>query len=146
MGTNFYWKEEGESPPTIKLCHGGSITIPSIGVDDPRIHIGKRSAAGKWCHDCDVSLCKGGRFAVHNSMSNWDDRCMGCGKHTSDVGFACSFTWAQDQEKVVKILLANQCKVVVVDEYGSEHTGQEFSKVLTSVKVEFYDSIGKEFF
>lgn len=40
MGTNFYWQSligEGED-------------------DDPTVHIGKRSAAGLYCWDCDISL------------------------------------------------------------------------------------------
>ena len=49
MGTNFYIKG---SPKTANL-------------DDPKWHIGKRSAAGLYCFDCGVTLCEQGEKFVH---------------------------------------------------------------------------------
>lgn len=58
-------------------------------------HIGKRSAAGKYCWDCGVTLCKAGADHVHESpacgISNirlyieeskklWYERCPKCGR------------------------------------------------------------------
>lgn len=31
------------------------------------LHIGKRLAAGQYCYDCNVTLCKGGNAMVHSS-------------------------------------------------------------------------------
>lgn len=49
MGTNFYLKG-----------HRGD--------DDPKYHIGKRSAAGLYCWDCRITLCKGGESAIHRGQ------------------------------------------------------------------------------
>lgn len=52
MGTNFYlagWQKLADSD------------------DDPAVHVGKRSAAGLYCWDCGVTLCKAGIQGVHSS-------------------------------------------------------------------------------
>lgn len=105
MGTNFY-------------------IAGYIDHDDPRYHIGKRSAAGLYCYDCGVTLCKGGEDAIHESSSSWHDACPKCGKtHEKEpledsavgreLGFnkrpptqetgvkgCSSFTWAMDPNKL----------------------------------------------
>jgi hypothetical protein len=50
--------------------------------DDPAYHIGKRSAAGWYCWDCRVTLCKGGISMVHRGSSQDDfyEACPKCGK------------------------------------------------------------------
>ena len=58
MGTNFYIRGYRQS-------------------DDPKFHVGKRSAAGLYCWDCDVSLCMG---EVHSGRSQWYEACPKCGK------------------------------------------------------------------
>lgn len=78
MGTNFYWLIGSDND-------GGS----------ERGHIGKRSAAGQYCYDCDVTLCKAGKANVHSAGSarsssfeellashrrDWYDRCPRCGQ------------------------------------------------------------------
>ena len=53
MGTNYYltgYKNDDEK-------------------DSAEFHIGKRSAAGLFCFDCGVTLCKGGVREVHHSSS-----------------------------------------------------------------------------
>lgn len=48
---------------------------------DPEFHIGKRSAAGLYCYDCGVTLCKGGEERIHMSSDNeWHTECPKCGK------------------------------------------------------------------
>lgn len=56
MGTNFYFKRS-------------LLDLPEdTDSDDPRIHIGKRSAAGLYCWDCDETLHKEGRERIHYSV------------------------------------------------------------------------------
>lgn len=52
MGTNFY---------TIDITKNEKIDHM-----DPEFHIGKRSAAGLYCWDCDITLCKDGKEFVHH--------------------------------------------------------------------------------
>lgn len=67
MGTNFYIRGHRRD-------------------DDPGYHIGKRSAAGMYCWDCGVTLCKDGNEAVHQGRSEWHKSCPKCGAkpHTED--------------------------------------------------------------
>jgi len=134
MGTNFYRKGY-------------------IGNDNPDYHIGKRSAAGWYCWDCNVSLCKDGDSAVHTSTRDkWYDKCPICGKGIDkedlnnstvgrELGFnksrpkrktgvssCCSFTWARDLGRIRKIQ----------DEYGRHYTKEEFLEVLEECPIEFY--------
>jgi len=60
MGTNFYVRGFRHS-------------------DDPEHHLGKRSAAGRYCWDCRVTLCMGGEEAIHYGRSEWYDECPKCG-------------------------------------------------------------------
>ena len=107
MGTNFY-----------KRGH--------CREDDPDNHLGKRSAAGLYCWDCGVTLCKAGESRIHHSgfdrEATWYTKCPQCGAEpmgadisTSAVGRelgfnkaapaakrgvdgCASFTWAMPQE------------------------------------------------
>src|SRR5437879_5718682 len=72
MGTNFYWRTAATLLPT-----GEDVPEDS---DDPRIHIGKRSAAGPYCWDCDQTLCKDGIDGIHQGKSGWYPACPRCGK------------------------------------------------------------------
>lgn len=96
MGTNYYFiLDECGYVPT---GHGdGTFDIDS---EDPRVHIGKRSAAGLYCWDCGVSLCKEGEQFVHYSArprhfssladdlaaerGKWNTACPICGKIRMD--------------------------------------------------------------
>jgi len=81
MGTNFYIKGHRDS-------------------DEPKYHIGKRSAAGLYCWKCRTTLCKDGKSEIHsgpkdvkynsggfmdikdyNEKENerWYDKCPHCG-------------------------------------------------------------------
>lgn len=99
MGTNFYVRGFRHS-------------------DDPEYHLGKRSAAGVYCWDCRITLCKGGEDGIHMGKSDWHDGCPKCGATRSneslenntagrELGFnknapetktgvksCCSFGWA----------------------------------------------------
>lgn len=47
-------------------------------------HIGKRSAAGRYCWDCGVTLCIDGEYYVHYSDHAWYDYCPKCGRTKDD--------------------------------------------------------------
>lgn len=66
MGTNFYLK---------------FLERPSDDMD-PTYHVGKRSAAGLFCWDCQITMCKAGPDKVHYYEHNkgWHDQCPKCGK------------------------------------------------------------------
>jgi len=142
MGTNFYWIKDSEDPM------------------DPRVHIGKRSAAGLYCWDCGVTLCKEGVSAIHSSDSNWYEKCPKCGKEPEkegwgnavgrELGFAknspkkktgvkscSSFTWAQKIETIQKRIQDNLTKKVIKDEYDRTYTGKEFLKILEECPIQF---------
>ena len=146
MGTNFYWSDNGSE--------GG--------------HIGKRSAAGLFCWDCNETLCIGGFSGIHRS-SGFHDSCQKCGavkvaegwesSGGVELGFATprrhrpkgvrscsSFSWATDS-MLARIRCAeeseNEC---VIDEYGRKLKGREFLAMLeNNCPVQFFDSIGVEF-
>lgn len=56
--------------------------------DSPKWHIGKRSAAGLFCWDCNVTLCKAGNAGIHvgenslnmseNPRRRWHSACPIC--------------------------------------------------------------------
>lgn len=83
MGTNFY------------------LNVKNLDHENADTHIGKRSAAGLYCWDCGVTLCKGGEEAIHygcrtsghsNPFCNcgWYDVCPKCGKSKVDEDFSNS--------------------------------------------------------
>jgi len=111
MGTNFY-------------ING----LPGVSMDDPRTHIGKRSAAGMYCWDCKRTLCKTGEADIHVTDprdNKWSEVCLSCGKGRAkesledstagrELGFnkntptvksgvrSCSsFTWAQEPAPIL---------------------------------------------
>lgn len=133
--------------------------------EDPRRHIGKRSAAGAFCWDCGLTLCKGGNERIHFSDSEWHDACPQCGatpvreslaeSDRLELGFAnhaavperagrsirqaSSFTWAQDPEGLPE-------NVTVEDEYGRTFTMRQFREdVLGACPVQFTDYTGAWF-
>lgn len=140
MGTNYYWRKGRE-------------------------HIAKTSAAGYWCYDCNVTLCKGGITKVH-SGAEWSKECPKCGKprdrqHGSNalvelfgyknvrkltnVGFMYSLTWAQDPEYVKAKCLFKSRKFAVVDEYDRLMTGNQFLELIEGTQIKFDELIGQEF-
>ena len=137
MGTNFY-THKYESPK--------------------RAHIGKRSAAGLYCWDCGVTLCRG---RVHYDNERYDV-CPKCGKapvKEADGGMAfrelgfnkstprkkegvascSSFSWAVQPDE-----WRGLCRFVY-DEYGRRLTKKEFLQVLEECPLQFFDCIGVDF-
>ena len=133
MGTNFYIKGKRDN-------------------DDPKYHIGKRSAAGLYCWDCRVTLCKGGESRVHYGDAFYD-KCPKCGKSHEketlsnsaigrELGFnttkpekksgvkgCSSFIWARPLGKIKHI----------VDEYGTEYSLEEFKAMLAECPIQTTD-------
>lgn len=82
MGTNYYWRVPDLTLPTGERA--------PLDRDDPIIHIGKRSSAGLYCWDCDLTLCKAGMAGIHHSdirpgesyaderKRRWHERCPTC--------------------------------------------------------------------
>lgn len=144
MGTNFYvrgWK--------------------SANAMDPKYHIGKRSAAGLYCWDCGLTLCKGGEAKVHYD-SEWYKQCPQCGKKPKNEGIAhsaagrelgfnseaprrktgvsscCSFNWVMEPGQFL------DRKVTVWNEYGDNFSMDEFKAILEECPIQ-YKSIGEWF-
>ena len=144
MGTNFYWTR------VVKFRKD----------DDPKVHIGKRSAAGMYCWDCGLTI------------RDWRKECPKCrqkpvkeglsaGPAAVELGFAeprkerptgvrgySSFAWAQEPDRVREKCLKfhNRFLRVIVDEYGWKMTGRKFVRMLdANCPVQFMDSIGRWF-
>lgn len=134
MGTNFYWSGHQ---------HEESI----------QYHIGKRSAAGRYCYDCGSTFNCDGTQLIHNSKEKrlgWSKVCPCCGKGpegedtkynpimvelgfektgekpTEGIAGASSFTWTMMKHlwDLEKMIADDQ--PAVVDEYGREYTAKEF--------------------
>lgn len=157
MGTNFYWVDPDR------------VGVPAIPARD---HIGKRSAAGWYCYDCNMPLVRGGDAnLVHHSADAVVDRCPKCGQSKPsehfasgsaaiELGFATprkgrksrgiascsSFTWGQDPVNVQRLCEQHATEKVIIDEYGREMTGQEFmSMVFANCPLQFTHAIGVDF-
>lgn len=143
MGTNFYYRDK-----TKQL-----------------IHIGKRSAAGAYCWDCHITLCKGGDDAVHTNDSDWHTACPVCGKKYKpesleesatgrELGFnkhkphvkkgvsSCSsFNWAVSPQDFFLTIRPEH----IEDEYGHKYNFKHFVDVLKECPIVYYQSIGADF-
>ena len=160
MGTNFYWRDVIVKATGVR---------PELDADDPAIHIGKRSAAGPYCWDCDLTLCFGGAAAVHTGAT-FADACPRCDSPSApaslasgaagvELGFAApnterptgvataaSFSWAQEEAVVVMACKRQPNAEIIVDEYGRTLTGREFLDMLeANCPLQFTDGIGSRF-
>jgi hypothetical protein len=165
MGTNFYWKVDRDD----RLPTGEPVPYDS---EHPSIHLGKRSAAGLYCWDDDVTLCTAGNEGIHMGLA-FHATCPVCGKGPEpfvafregpaavELGFAkpntarptgvrgaSSFTWAQDPAPALRACRSRRGrpKALIVDEYGRDMTGPEFLEMLESnCPIQFTTSIGSWF-
>lgn len=125
-------------------------------------HIGKRSAAGMYCYDCGITLCKTGKDKIHHHESDWFETCPVCGKTPieenlsessvgRELGFnngpfktkigvkSCSsFTWAMPPSKL-------KSKRHIKDEYNWRFTMEEFKEILDECPIQYYSLIGLDF-
>lgn len=156
MGTNYYFR--------------GSDLEDSRSGD----HIGKRSAAGAYCWDCMISLCRYGEREVHKAplkdLGNWFfNICPNCGKSPqkmdfSQPGHAAGIELGFSSERTKRDTGVTSCssfswdigpdKAIlrlwageeVIDEYGHEMSAEEFLAMLDlNCPIRFYDSIGRDF-
>jgi len=164
MGTNFYWKKE-HSP--CSQCGRSEPEEMEYGN-----HIGKRSAAGLYCWECKVTLCKKGESQVHmgNSLEDgdkeWYTSCPKCGRKPEEskdwktsagleLGFSkytevsvegvqgcSSFSWVEEPNVVFERLDSGH---TVIDEYGRGYMAEEFKEILERCPILFYDSVGVDF-
>lgn len=131
-----------------------------------KIHLGKRSAAGLYCFDCCITLCKGGRDQVHHGSGDrselWYDECPVCGAepvkedmNTSSVGkelgfnkkpqikthvrSCASFRWAVEPAMMKKV------RGNIRNEYGDKFTEKQFHELVHDCPIQYFDSIGQEF-
>lgn len=150
MGTNFYFLE---SP--LKCPHCDKL----IGKPREGEHIGKRSAAGLYCYDCDRTLVCDSNEGIHRtSHPPKYDACPKCGKKAAEdfglsrgavaveLGFskpeeerpkgvfsAASFSWAfepEGEDGVRAICERNINAEIIIDEYGRMMTGGQFLRML----------------
>ena len=139
MGTNFYFGKREQ------------------------IHIGERSAAGWYCWDCGMTLCKGGEDGVHYSEYEWHSACPKCGAEPSEdwensaagreLGFnksayapkqgvkSCSsFAWAIDPDE-----FKASKRRAIYDEYGRKFTRAAFGEMLLECPIQHKRFVGREF-
>jgi hypothetical protein len=164
MGTNFYFIE-----PAPKCPH----CQKPIGEPTKGKHIGKRSAAGLYCYDCDDTLVKAGKARIHygrGDPSETHDACPKCGARPPDfsalskgavaveLGFsvpederpkgvytAASFSWASEPAKVRAQCSDYPDEVIIIDEYGRKMTGAEFLRMLRANCPIEYLNVGESF-
>ena len=129
------------------------------------LHIGKRSAAGRYCWDCNITLCKTGEANIHmgSGADHFYEACPRCGQAPvkesfedssvgRELGFntsepvgkqgvrgCSSFSWAATQDELRTALQ----DAPIVDEYGREY--DDLDAVLSECPVQFFDSIGVDF-
>ena len=110
-------------------------------------HIGKRSAAGRYCYACKRSTCKEGDAEVHTGRATWteDGTCFHCGK-AFQVRGCCSFSWDMRPG-----FFAELCDVLGAggptfgDEYGGEYSPKEMRALIDECPIKNTYHVGKEF-
>ena len=125
-------------------------------------HVGKRSAAGPYCWDCNATLCKGGEDDIHKDRE-WYGSCPVCGKRPIDESLETSAAGRElgfNKSEPIKKTGVRSCssftwamlwdadftrKRTIKDEYGRRYTGKEFENILEECPIRFCDMIGQEF-
>ena len=156
MGTNYYIKGYDEKDENGNFLYT---------IDDPKFHLGKRSAAGLYCFDCNVTLHKGGIEQVHKG-GEWYKKCPSCGKapqkenlKNSTAGIELGFNKNQTEKRtgvrscssftsvlVCRLSLSEKIigpnfspsQKLVVDEYGREYTCKEFIQIVKACPIQFF--------
>jgi len=164
MGTNFYFIVPAVTLPTGEVLH---LWKMSVMREHPAVHIGKRSAAGPYCWDCNTTLCVQGNAGIHAHVAEWHACCPKCGQVRDETGLgqsaalelgfktmsqmqskgvrSCSsFRWGIPKDVVFKTCQANLETGIIQDEYDRVYTGTLFLKMLDACPIEF-ESIGQCF-
>lgn len=85
-------------------------------------HIGKRSAAGDFCFNCNTTMCKGGKENVHYDGHDWHKVCPICGCKP-EYTYSFSFQWSKDLWKEV---FKEAKELDIYDEYDEHFTKEQF--------------------
>lgn len=127
--------------------------------DSPGHHLGKRSAAGMYCWDCKMTLCKYGKDLIHHGghpgEKTFYDKCPKCGrlpekesdwknsagrelgfnneppKKKAGVASCSSFSWAVDPEKLFSEKLAHECPTCTGPFRGGKVIENEYGDLFT---------------
>jgi len=105
------------------------------------VHIGKSSAAGKYCTRCNLTLCREGMHAIHSGRATKYNYCPKCGYPAVLMPHAISFTWDMTPEEYAEL----PTHTVVRDEYGAEYPYDSFNQLLPDFRFHFHHLIGKDF-
>lgn len=131
MGMNYYWH-----PELIMQAFG----LENVDCDDPKVHIGKMCAAGKYCFPCGIYQ-KGSTNFVHMSPEEIKycngqfieldkESCPNCGKGWSQVN-SFHFTMMGHLETLgnfynIERMNKIEPMLVVIDEYEAPYTAIHF--------------------
>lgn len=149
MGTNFYW-----NPELVQQAFG----ISDVDQDDPRVHIGKRSAMTGYCKPCGVTRA-GHTIYVHadkehDREANFrfikQDCCPNCGQPWDNTTTSFTFTMMGHLVTIsnfYNIEMAQRQKdplikplEIVIDEMGRPYTAVDFlDTVIRVCPVQFQD-------
>lgn len=149
MGTNYYW-----NPTVARQIYG----IDDIDLDDPKVHIGKRSAMLGYCKRCGITRAGHTRY-IHvdrekdshaSSMYIKGDVCPLCGQPWDNTCTSFTFTMMSHLVSIsnlynIEYATTQQnptCKPidVVIDELGVTYTAIRFlDDVLRQCPVQFQD-------
>lgn len=141
MGTNYYIK--GYDKTTII----NNKTYDFYDRCSPIWHIGKRSAAGHYCFDCDMTLKIGGKENLHYNDKFYEE-CPQCKKSIKETGYASSFNRAITEDDLYKRIKEEGFSVednCIVDEYGKEYTYMTFIELVENCPIVFDHMIGEYF-
>jgi predicted nucleic acid-binding Zn ribbon protein len=125
------------------------------------VHLGKRSAAGFYCFECEITLCKDGRDKVHNN-SAWHEQCPVCGAKpekedfgSSSVGRELGFNKNKQKKTNVRSCASFRWAIepamiktitgTIRNEYGDKFTEKQFKAVVNDCPIQYFDTIGQEF-
>ncbi len=136
-------------------------------------HAGKRSAAGLYCFDCDITLHKLDKDKVHYCCSHtdpmcdceWYDACPKCGAkplkeslNNDSAGRELGFNKKPFKRKtgvascssftwaMDPIAFFSKRAKYIKDEYGTKMTLQEFKDMLKECPIQYNNMVGQEFF
>jgi hypothetical protein len=162
MGTNFYYAEDLEKYNERMDAKSDPL---QENYDEYEGHIGKRSAAGPYCWNCNITLCKQGEEEIHSGKGEFYNTCPICGSAKQkenmsnsaagrELGFAngapkiktgnascSSFTWAMKPSHFDRL----NPGTIFYDEYRRKYFREEMLDMLSECPVQFYNMIGKEF-
>lgn len=172
MSTNFYFVDREREAIRKKLesvLSADELKHVEIAGHKSETFIGKRSAAGLYCWDCNATLCASGKDGVHRGYSHFFSKCSACGgeprKESIDegsvgleLGFSkinearpkgvsscSSFHWHLKREDVQNKCNKELLNEIIVDEYGKKMTGEVFMcMLLCQCPIQFMDLIGDD--